>query len=40
MKDWYDNLEAREQVFVLVGAVFVLLALVYFAPLGAPGQES
>ena len=31
MKDWYDNLEAREQVFVLVGTVFVLIALVYFA---------
>ena len=30
MKDWYDNLEAREQVFVLVGSVFVLIALVYF----------
>jgi general secretion pathway protein M len=30
MKDWYDNLEAREQVFVLTGAVFVLIALVYF----------
>lgn len=36
MKDWYDNLEAREQVFVLAGAVFVLIALVYillWAPL-------
>ena len=30
MKDWYDNLEAREQVFVLVGAVFVIIALIYF----------
>lgn len=30
MKDWYDNLEAREQVFVLGGSVFVLIALVYF----------
>jgi general secretion pathway protein M len=30
MKNWYDNLEAREQVFVLVGAVFVLIALIYF----------
>ena len=30
MRDWYDNLEAREQVFVLVGAVFVFIALVYF----------
>lgn len=36
MKDWYDNLEAREQVFVLVGAVFVTVALIYgllWAPL-------
>lgn len=30
MKDWYDNLEAREQVFVLVGALFVVLALIYY----------
>jgi len=30
MKDWYDNLEAREQVFVLVGAVFVVIALIYY----------
>lgn len=30
MKDWYDNLEAREQVFVLIGGLFVLLALIYF----------
>jgi len=30
VRDWYDNLEAREQVFVLVGAVFVVLALIYF----------
>ncbi len=30
MKDWYDNLEAREQVFVLAGAVFVAIALIYF----------
>lgn len=30
MKDWYDNLEAREQVFVLAGAVFVLIALIYY----------
>ena len=30
MKDWYDNLEAREQVFVLIGATFVLVALIYF----------
>lgn len=31
MKDWYDNLESREQVFVLGGAVFVVLALIYYA---------
>lgn len=30
MKDWYDNLEAREQVFVLAGAVFVVIALMYY----------
>ena len=30
MKDWYDNLEAREQVFVLAGAVFVVIALIYY----------
>ena len=30
MKDWYDSLEAREQVMVLIGAAFVLIALVYF----------
>lgn len=30
MKDWYDNLEAREQIFVLTGAVFVAVALIYF----------
>ena len=30
MKDWYDNLEAREQVFVLAGAIVVILALIYY----------
>lgn len=30
MKDWYENLEAREQVFVMVGAVFVVIALLYY----------
>ena len=30
MKDWYDTLEAREQVFVLAGAVIVAVALIYF----------
>jgi general secretion pathway protein M len=30
MKDWYDNLEAREQVFVLIGAIFVGIALIYY----------
>lgn len=29
MKDWYDNLGTREQVFVLVGALVVVIALVY-----------
>lgn len=30
MKDWYENLEAREQVFVLIGAVFVVIALLFY----------
>jgi len=30
MKDWYDTLEAREQIFVLVGSVFVVIALIYY----------
>ena len=30
MRDWYDNLEAREQVFVLIGAIFVTFALLYY----------
>lgn len=30
MKDWYRTLEAREQVFVLVGALSVALALIYY----------
>ena len=29
MKDWFENLEAREQVFVAVGAVFVVVAILY-----------
>ncbi len=29
MKDWYENLEMRERLFVLGGAIFVALALVY-----------
>jgi general secretion pathway protein M len=29
MKDWYDNLETREQAFVMVGAVFVVITLIY-----------
>ena len=39
MRDWYDNLEAREQVFVLLGAVFVAIALIYFL-LWAPLDRS
>ncbi len=35
MKDWFDNLEAREQAFVVGGTVFVVVALVY-ALLWAP----
>ena len=36
MKDWFDNLEARERVFVLGGGLFAVVALVYgllWAPL-------
>ncbi len=29
MKDWLDSLEARERLFVIVGAVAVTLALLY-----------
>ena len=29
MKDWFGNLEAREQVFVAGGGAFVIIALVY-----------
>ncbi|MDJ0748664.1 MAG: type II secretion system protein GspM [Woeseiaceae bacterium] len=29
MRDWWDNLEGREQVFVLAGALFVFVAIVY-----------
>lgn len=29
MKNWYENLEAREQIIVLVGAVIVMVALIY-----------
>ena len=29
MNDWFDNLEAREQIFVVSGAVIVVVALIY-----------
>jgi len=29
MRNWYENLEAREQIIVLVGAVVVMVALIY-----------
>ena len=29
MKDWFDSLEARERIFVIAGAFFTLVALVY-----------
>ena len=29
MKDWYDSLEAREQIVVLVGAIVVVIALLF-----------
>ena len=31
MKDWFELLEVRERLFVLVGSLFVAGALVYFA---------
>jgi general secretion pathway protein M len=36
MRDWFDSLESREQLFVALGAVIVLVALLYglvWAPL-------
>ena len=30
MRDWYENLEVREQVFVVIGAVFVAFAVLYY----------
>ena len=36
MKDWFENLEARERLFVSIGAVVVALSLIYgfvWAPL-------
>lgn len=30
MRDWFDSLEAREQLSVLVGAVVVAVAILYF----------
>ncbi len=29
MKEWFDNLETRERIFVLAGALFVVIALAY-----------
>ena len=29
MKDWWDNLEGREQVIVLAGGLFVIVAILY-----------
>ena len=31
MKDWFETLQPREQVSVLVAAVFVVFAILYFA---------
>lgn len=39
MKDWWDNLEAREQVFVMAGGIFLLIVLLY-ALLWAPFARS
>ena len=36
MKDWFDNLEARERLFVIGGGIFGVIALIYgllWAPL-------
>ncbi len=29
MKDWWDNLEGREQLFVMAGGLFLVVALLY-----------
>ncbi len=29
MRDWWDNLEAREQMFVMAGALFLVVAILY-----------
>jgi general secretion pathway protein M len=29
MKDWFDNLESREQIFVAAGTLIVVVALIY-----------
>ena len=42
MKDWFTNLESREQAFVAGGAVFVVIALIYvllWAPLDKSYRE-
>ena len=42
MRDWFANLETREQVFVAVGAAFVVIALIYvllWAPLDKNHRE-
>ena len=36
MNDWFESLETRERIFVVVGAVIVAVALIYglvWAPL-------
>ena len=42
MRNWFANLETREQVFVAVGAAFVVIALIYvllWAPLDKNHRE-
>ena len=29
MRDWFDNLDARERIFVIAGAFFTVVALIY-----------
>ena len=39
MKDWFDTLQPREQVSVMIGGVFVVFAVLYFG-LWAPLSRS
>jgi general secretion pathway protein M len=42
MRDWFENLEARERLFVALGAIVVVIALIYgllWAPLDKSHRE-